>query len=232
MEKNSLLKIALSSLLIGLSTISCAAPSSSTNENRLPTTSSSPSLSATASPTPQPYIEATPLPHTAPEISTATQNVAENENQQPAPDLTPGQPDPAVQASRIKEPYEKDGSAKNAAPGQPPKAGKPLPPTTPGKPQIPKSGIPEPPKPGVPDAPTPGKPTNPAAVTPSAPLPVKPQEPRAVVPANPKPAIPQVKVVRPSSPSKVQGTPSPVQQKSGVSKSKVKIDLKNLPQVP
>ncbi len=229
MKRSSLLQIALSSLLIGLSTVSCAAPTSSLDGNRLPTASSSPSLSTTASPTPQSYIEATPIPNTAPETSAAKQDVAESKNKQPAPDLTPGQPDPAVQASRIKEPYEKDGSAKNVIPGQPPKAGKPLPPTAPGKPQAPQSGIPEPPKPGVPSAPTPGQPTDPAAVTPAAPLPVKPQEPRAVIPANPKPAVPQVKAVRPTSPSKVQVTPSPVQKKSGVNKSKVKIDLKNLP---
>lgn len=229
MKKISSLQILLSSLLIGLSTISCNVPTASPDSSLQPKASSSPSLSTTSSPSPQHYVEATPLPNTEPEASAIAQNGSENSQQQPDPSLTPGQPNPAVQASRIKEPYENDGSAKRAGSSQAPAVGTPLPPKAPGKPQAPKSGIPEPPKPGVPEAPTPGKPTNPAAVTPSAPIPVKPQEPRAVIPTNPKPAIPQVKTVRPTSPSKVQVTPAPVQQKSGLTKSKVKINLKNLP---
>ncbi len=213
MKTISSLQILLSSLLVGLSTISCAAPTSPPNDGLPPAEVASPSLSASSSPSPQNYVEATPVPETAPSASTTNQNPPPNKDVQPDPSLTPGQPDPAIQATRIKEPYEKDGSPTKTTSEKVQQTEKPIPPVKPGEPQAPKIGIPQPPKPGIPSAPAPGK----------------PQEPRTVIPANPKPAVPHVKVVQPASPSRVQATPSPVQHKSTSNKSKVKINLKNLP---
>ena len=228
MQHISTVKILLSLLLVSFCTISCTAPSSAPNNNQQTEVSSPPS--PTASSSPQNYIEATPVPNTAPNPSASSvQSFTETENSQVAPALDTEQPNPAIQAARIKEPYEKDGSAKKVSPGNGQSVGQEKTPTSPGQAQAPKSGIPVPPKPGVPEAPAPGKPNAPAAVVPDAPVPVKPQEPQAVIPANPKPAVPQVKVVRPAAPSQVKASSTSAQPKSGVTKSKVKINLKNLP---
>lgn len=227
MQHISTVKILLSSLLVSLCTISCTAPSSAPH-NSQQTQASSPSTSA--SPSAQNYIEATPIPETAPNLSTYKTTEADTaKDSQIDPTLKVEQPNPSVQAARIKEPYDKDGKAQKVSPGNGQSVGQNTNPAAPGKAQAPKSGIPVPPKPGVPEAPAPGKPSAPAAVVPTAPVPVKPQEPQTVIPANPKPAIPQVKAVRPTSPSKVKVSSTSSQPKSSVTKSKVKINLKNLP---